>query len=460
MKTHAGVGGHAVGAKAVQSKLPGLVHDFLIERSGAGRRICVALSGGLDSVVLLHLLLGLREEFGFSLSAVHVHHGLSPNAQVWADFCGGLCAEWAVPLVQERVCVERADPRGLEAAARAARYAAFSRQACDDLVLAHHRDDQAETLLLQLLRGAGIKGLAAMPAERTLDAGPIRLLRPLLAADRADLRAYAETHGLSHVEDESNLQVGYARNFLRHQVLPLIEQHFPAYRTTLARSAHHFADGATLIEDLAREDAAAAIADGCLRVSALAALSPARARNLLRHYLALQAWSIPSADWLEQALAQLLQARPDAEVRLSLAGHDLVRYRDRIQVLGRSPMLGAGEWSWRGEDVLDLGEFGVLEFTETQGAGISQARLAQATVRPYMGGAKLRPDCRRPRRSVKNLLQESAVPPWERRQLPALYCGGQLVWLAGIGVDCVFQAGPGEPGWLISWRRPPGSSAT
>lgn len=478
-QAHARAGGRDAGAKSprsgplaktdirvsecdagAKSNLPSYVRDFLIDRPSAGRRICVALSGGLDSVVLLHLLFGLRDAFGFALSAVHVHHGLSPNADAWADFCGRLCAEWAVPLARERVCVERDDPRGIEAAARAARYAAFARQACDDLMLAHHRDDQAETLLLQLLRGAGIKGLAAMPAERVLDAGPIRLLRPLLAADRADLQAYAEAHGLRHVDDESNIDVGHARNFLRHRALPLIEQHFPAYRATLTRAARHFADGAELIEELARLDAAEAMVDGCLRVSALAVLSPARARNLLRHYLALHAWPVPSAAWLAQALEQLLQARPDAEPRVSLAGHELVRYRDRIQAFERTPARVAGEWPWRGEAILDLGELGVLAFTATQGGGVSQARLMHdATVRPYPGGAKLRPDCRRSRRSVKNLLQEAAVPPWARRQLPALYCDGQLVWLAGIGIDCAFQAGPDEPGWLISWRRPPGSAA-
>ncbi len=423
-----------------------------------GRRVCVGLSGGLDSVVLLHLLNTLRDELGFSLSAVHVNHGLSPNAEAWAEFCTRLCAEWAVPLALARVRIAADDPRGIEAAARVARYDAFARQACDAIALAHHRDDQAETLLLQLLRGAGIKGLAAMPAERGLADGPIRLLRPLLAVDRAELQAYAVAHGLVFVEDESNQQTRYARNFLRHEVLPVIERHFPAYRHTLARAARHFADCDEIMQDMAVLDAAGAMVEGCLRVSALVGLSLPRARNLLRYFLASHGWPAPPATWLEEALNQLLQARPDAEVRLALAGHELARYRDRIHALVAVPDSGIGEWSWRGEPVLELIGLGALAFMQGRGHGVSCARLAAApvTVRPYPGGAQLRPDCRRPRRSVKNLLQESAVPPWQRRQLPALYCGERLVWLAGVGVDCAYQAGPDEPGWLISWR-PPGA---
>ncbi|MBI5937855.1 MAG: tRNA lysidine(34) synthetase TilS [Betaproteobacteria bacterium] len=439
----------------------GRVREFLQSHPVDGRRICVGLSGGLDSVVLLHLLKELRDALGFSLSAVHVHHGLSPNAEIWADFCARRCAEWGVPLALARVRIAPGDPRGIEAAARAARYQAYARQDCDAIALAHHRDDQAETLVLQLLRGAGSKGLAAMPAERGLADGAIRLLRPLLESDRAELRAYAEAHGLSHIEDESNRQTRHARNYLRHEVLPVIERHFPAYRDTLSRAARHFADCDQVMQDMAALDAAEAMVDGCLRVPALAALSPPRARNLLRHFLALHAWPIPPVRWLEEALSQLLRARPDAAVRLALAGRELARYRDRVYVLEPLPALAEAEWAWHGEPVLALNGLGSLAFTEVRGEGLSAACLADAAVavRAYPGAGRLRPDCRRPRRSVKNLLQESAVPPWRRQRLPALYRGRQLLWLAGIGVDCDCQAGADEPGWLIFWH-PPGASAS
>lgn len=434
--------------------LLGRVGEFLQSHSVSGQRLCVGLSGGLDSVVLLHLLVALREASGFSLSALHVHHGLSPNAEAWAGFCARLCAEWAVPLAVERVQIAGNDPRGIEAAARAARYEAYARQGGDAILLAHQRDDQAETLLLQLLRGAGVKGLSAMPAERALADETMRLLRPLLDVERSELRAYAEAHGLAYVEDESNRQTRYARNFLRHEVLPIVEQRFPGYRATLARAARHFADCDALMQDLAAIDAESAVVGGSLLVPALVALGPARARNLLRYFLAMHDWPIPPAEWLEEALAQLCQARPDAELRLALAGRELTRYRDRVYVLSPQPVSAADEWHWRGEPVLELPGHGSLGFAEVRGQGLSRMRLAEtaATVRLYAGGGQLRPDCRRPRRSVKNLLQESAVPPWQRRQLPALYYGDNLVWLAGIGIDCDYQAGPDEPGWLISWQ--------
>lgn len=444
----------AAASSAEPNDLLGRVRESLQSHSVSGQRLCLGLSGGLDSVALLHLLVALRESIAYSLSAVHVHHGLSPNAEAWAEFCLRLCAEWAVPLSVERVRIAADDARGIEAAARAARYEAYARQDCDAVVLAHQRDDQAETLLLQLLRGAGVKGLAAMPVGRALADGAMGVLRPLLDVERSELRVYAEAHGLAYVEDESNRETRFARNFLRHEVLPIVERRFPAYRATLARAARHFADCDALMQDLAAIDAAGAMVDGCLLLPALAALSPARARNLLRHYLALHDWPIPPAEWLEEALDQLLNARPDAELRLALAGRELARYRERIHVLPPRPEPAAGAWRWQGEPVLDLSGHGRLEFAEVRGQGISRVRLAGAatSVRLYAGGGQLRPDCRRPRRSVKNLLQESAVPPWRRRQLPALYCGDRLVWLAGIGIDCDYQAGPDEPGWLISWR--------
>lgn len=439
---------------AALNGLLGQVGEFLHSRSVSGRRLCVGLSGGLDSVVLLHLLVALRGAQGFSLSALHVHHGLSPNAEAWAEFCTRLCAEWAVSVTVERVWIAADDPRGIEAAARAGRYEAYARQECDAVVLAHQRDDQAETLLLQLLRGAGVKGLAAMPAERALAGGATRVLRPLLDVERSELLAYAEAYGLAYVEDESNWQTRFARNFLRHEVLPIVEQRFPAYRATLARAARHFADCDALMQDLAALDAAEAVVDGCLLVPALAALSSARARNLLRHFLVMHDWPAPPAEWLEEALVQLCLARPDAEVRLALAGRELARYRDRVYLLPPQPASTVGEWRWQGEPVLELPGLGRLEFAEARGQGVSRARLAEAEacVRLYAGGGQLRPDCRRPRRSVKNLLQESAVPPWQRRQLPTLYCNGHLVWLAGIGIDCDYQARPDESGWLISWQ--------
>jgi len=199
-----------------------------------GKRLAVGLSGGVDSVVLLHLLRELAPRHGFRLSAVHVHHGLSPNADDWARFCRKLCRGWVVPLTVRRVSVQKKG-RGLEAAAREARRAAFAAVAADAIVLAHHLDDQAETVLLNLLRGAGPRGAAAMQAAGRL--GDKRLLRPLLQVRRREILAYARAHHLEWIEDESNRDAALARNFLRLRVGPLLEERFPRWRESLARAA-------------------------------------------------------------------------------------------------------------------------------------------------------------------------------------------------------------------------------
>ena len=226
------------------------------------RHVTVALSGGVDSVVLLHLLHRARLEKSFNLAVVHVNHQISPHAADWAEFCSTLCATWHIPLVLKTIQVPRRAKAGLEGAARSLRYRAFAELDTDCLLLAQHMDDQAETVLLNLLRGAGVRGAAAMPVVRD-QASEISdqasgvgrqekravIVRPLLDIPRAALVAYAKKHRLAWIEDESNAEVAFARNYLRHAVLPVIEQRFPAYRQTLARSAQHFAEADALLDE-------------------------------------------------------------------------------------------------------------------------------------------------------------------------------------------------------------------
>ena len=222
--------------------------------AAAPTSIVVALSGGRDSIALLDALALLRSELGIALSALHVHHGLSPNADAWTAFCEEQCAARDVPLAVHRVRVERVPGASLEATARAARYAALATADADIVALAHHADDQAETLLLQLLRGAGPHGLAAMPAERASSTGPL-LLRPLLTLPRTAIDAYAAARGLAWVDDESNANTAVKRNFIRHEIAPRLAAAFPGYSATLARAARHQAEAAQLLDDLARLDA-------------------------------------------------------------------------------------------------------------------------------------------------------------------------------------------------------------
>lgn len=426
------------------------VEQVLKKRVEPGRHLVLALSGGVDSVALLDILARLRGPFGFSLSALHVNHQISPNAGEWARFCAELCARLDVPLEVAKVVVPRAG-ESLEAAAREARYREFAKVRGDFVVLAQHRDDQAETLLLQLLRGAGVAGSAAMPE---LSGAFPRLLRPLLDIPRAALEAYAKANGLSWVEDESNLDTRFDRNFLRHRAFPVLAERFPACRTTFSRAARHFAEAAQLLDELAELDLRGALRDGGLAVESLRALSPVRAKNLLRYWLAGQGIT-PNTARLEEMLRQLTGARQGAQVRIPLGGLEIRRFQGFAHAV---PVLLAPDPDfsrrWQGEEAVALPELGgALRFRRAQGEGISLARLeaSAVTIRPRRGGERLQPDCRRPTRTLKNLLQEAQLPPWRREMLPLVWCGEELAVVPGIGVGCGFQAKPDEIGVVPEW---------
>jgi tRNA(Ile)-lysidine synthase len=426
------------------------VRAFLKPRLTPGMRLCVGYSGGLDSSVLLHVLAGLRAELGVELSAVHVHHGLSDQADDWAEHCRLACDRLQVPLTVSQVEVESGG-HGLEAAARAARYRSFAEQMADVIVLAHHRDDQAETLLFRLLRGAGVHGLSAM-ADATGLAGKT-VLRPLLYLARTRLHEYAREHAIGFVDDESNADTALARNWLRHDVFPVLDQRFPASRAVLARTAGQLAESAGLLDDLAQIDLAAALTEAGLSLEALTTLGASRARNVLRYWLREQTGAGPSRAWLEEALSQLTEADPDRHPALPLVGRVLRRQAGCAVLTAASTYAPAGNWRWSGEPELSLGEVGSLRFTMTVGAGLAADHAPDdgAVVVWRTGGELIQPDCRRPVRTLKNLLREAGVPARARALTPLLLIDGRVVWAAGFGVDCAAQAGPGEPGWLIEW---------
>jgi tRNA(Ile)-lysidine synthase len=385
-----------------------------------GKHLVAGLSGGVDSVVLLHLLRGLAPRHGYTLSAVHVHHGLSPNADAWARFCRKLCRDWGVPLGVRRVSVQKAG-RGLEAAAREARRAVFARLRADAIALAHQLDDQAETVLLNLLRGAGTRGAAAMPAAGRL--GGKLLLRPLLDTPRREILAYARAHRLAWIEDESNRDGALTRNFLRLRVGPLLEQRFPRWRESLARAARHFA----------------AVDAGASRA--------------LREYLEARGLRAPSEAKLVDMLKQLTSRGTRTLIRHD--GAQLRVYRGKVEIAPAAEPMPFAATPWRGEPRLPLPALGgELRFRRARGRGIAAGLLdgRELRVRLRGGGERLRPDARRPRRSLKNLFQEAGVPPWRRERLPLLCCGDELVWVPGLGVDAAWQAASGARGILPEWR--------
>ena len=415
-----------------------------------GRTLALALSGGMDSMVLLDVLSALAPTLRFRLSALHVHHGLSPNAGDWAGFCERECASRGVALRIERVRVAPDSGLGLEAAARHERYRCLRRSGTDVVATAHHLDDQAETVLLQMLRGAGVEGTAAMPFERALGVGGPMLVRPLLDVARADLHAVASERGVRWITDESNADVRHARNFLRANVLPLIETRFPAWRETLARVARNAADAGELAAVLAAGDLARVLDGDGLLVDGVVALSPARRFNVVRHWLRMHGIAMPPRQRLESALTQLLDARCDAAPCTVLGAVTLRRHAGRLLLDPADASPPGWHARWNGEPTLALPDGRTLHFDAVVGDGVSCARLAdrQVEVGFRIGGERLQLAANRPRRALKKLLQEAGMPPWERSRLPLLRVGGEPAWVDGIGIDAAFAAGPGEPGVL------------
>ena len=420
----------------------------LAEHVVPGTRIAVALSGGVDSMVLLDAMVASAGGRSIALSAIHVNHGISPNAESWADFCAAQCVSRNVPLATFRLRLERRRGQSLEALARAARYECLFAADADAIALAHHADDQAETLLLQLLRGAGPHGLAAMPHYR---AGRPALLRPLLGLTRATLCVYATARKLAWIDDESNADQRHARNFIRHEVAPLLTTKFPGYPATLIRAAAHQAEAGALLDELAALDAAGAVDHLGLERARLAALSAARAGNLLRWFMRRDGLRPPSQARLSEMLRQLLRAADDAKVSIAHEGREIGVYRGRVVIHSRPPEPYA--LAWRGELEVRL-PGGVLTFVRVRGAGVCADRLEQAPVslRSRAGGERIQLATNRPHRAVKKLLQEAGLPRWERDALPLVWCGEELAAIPGVGVAVAFQAARDRAGWTLAWR--------
>ena len=411
----------------------------------------LGLSGGIDSVVLLHALQHPRFAI-YQLGCAHVHHGLSPHADAWADFCAQLCGLYQVPLAVHRVHVNRNDPAGIEGAARTTRREVFSQLDADVVLTAHHQNDQAETVLLQLLRGAGPKGLAAMAELQRHPNWNALQLRPLLDVTRAQIEHYAREHALTWTTDESNRDQAYSRNYLRHALMPEFEQRFPATVPVLARAARLQADALEILNDMARLDAQACMHTDHLDCACLAQGSMPRARNLLRWFIEQRGCRMPSERRLDEGLRQLLHAAPDAQVRVAISPEfELRRYRGAVYLVPVQECLNQAAVTWRGEPQIHLKQAHChVLMTPAKGVGLSAARLGQGHVEVGVrrGGEYLKTNQNSSHRSLKNLLQEARHPPWQRACVPLMWCDGQLVWVSGIGFDADFLALPDEAGIL------------
>jgi tRNA(Ile)-lysidine synthase len=414
--------------------------------------LCVAYSGGMDSHVLLRALAELRRQRPWRVMALHIDHGLQADSARWARHCAAVCAALDVPYRSERVLVSDIVRRGMEDAARRARYAALSRLLPPDAVLltAHHRDDQAETLLLQLLRGAGAAGLAAMPVMAPFAHG--RQGRPLLGFERAALAVYAKEQDLQWIDDATNFDVGPARNFLRRRILPLLGERWPAAADRFAVSAEHMAEADRLLAELGEIDLAGAVdVDGSLRISSLLALSLPRQINLLRFWIRARTGAPPPETRLRELLARIARTPRSQQAMVSWGDVVVQRYRDRLTVFPLAPPV-ADDWEavWNLGTALEIpGNSRCLLARLEVGAGIARDRVTGRCIRVRLRRGGERARLRGRHYKVKKLLQEAAMPPWERRHLPLIYVDDELAAIGDRWVCEPYAAKSDEVGWVL-----------
>jgi tRNA(Ile)-lysidine synthase len=409
----------------------------------------------------LSAVAALRSELPFGIAAVHVNHGLSPMAPRWAEHASRVCRDLDIPL--ELIHIDARAPAGEspEACARARRYDALRKliQREEILLTAHHQDDQAETLLLQLLRGAGPKGLAAMPFIRRFGVG--WLARPLLDLSRETLRDDAHASGLAWVDDPSNADVRFDRNFLRAEILPRLRERWPQLGRTLARAATLQAEADAVLEDAAAR-ALETIIDAenlGLEIQGLLDLSPAIQGLVLRAWLRGLGLAIPGLGTLKRVHAEVIAAAQDAQPRLQWTGGEIRRYRGRLYACQPVIHEFPAPVLWPRPNDLDIAG-GRLSSEPVLGSGI-RADLWQSLVdgavvqiRFREGGERLRPAGSRHSRLLKHLFQDAGIPPWERPFIPLIYAGDHLAAVAGFWVSEGYQALPGESGFRLRWQRP------
>lgn len=408
-----------------------------------------AFSGGLDSAALLHLLTQIRDKLPGEVRAVHVHHGLASEADAWADHCSRMCGQYSIPLEIVHLHLQPLANQSLEALAREARYSAITRlMRQDELVLtAQHQDDQAETLLLQLLRGSGPAGLASMPRHNKFASG--WLARPLLDIQRMELEAYALELKLDWVDDPSNQDQRFDRNFLRHQVIPLLRQRWPSASATIARSARLSGELLEITRETAEQDLAQSLGSNqqVLSVKKVRALSAERRRATLRHWIVSLGASLPGSRHIQQIENACLQERPDAQPLVSWAGHDIRRYRDDLYCLQKAALHDPSIIiPWLGMDDLQLpSNLGKLSLQAADsGIPLTVWQTARIEVRFRQGGELCRPSNTTHHKSLKKLFQEWGIPSWERDRIPIIYMDNELAIIPNRLLCVGFTAVKGE----------------
>lgn len=418
-----------------------------------GARVYLALSGGVDSVTLLHLLARARRTLRFSLHALHVHHGLQTAADAWPDFCRALCRELRVGCTVLHVQVDKHSPHGTQAAARKVRLQTLAAQQGEAgwLLFAHHLDDRAETVLYRLLRGTGVRGLAAMRAVEPAR----RILRPLLGVRRAEIETYARAHHLRWVQDPSNAHAHYARNHLRQHVFPALAPHFADAAPALARAAEHLQESAELLAQLADIDLAQCGGEP-LSIARLLALPPARQANLLRH-LYFRRHALPPASARVREILRQLGSAAHPALNQSDGQWLLVAHQGVLTLCPAPAPVPPAPHCWQaGEEVIAWGR-GVIQIDRARGQGLSAQKLRAALAAgelffaPRWPGVRLRTHTGGGAKSFKNLCQERNIPAILRAHLPILRWQDEALWIAGVGVAAEWRCGEEEDGIVLRY---------
>ncbi len=434
--------------KALKQRFEEVISSIISEQApdAVQRGIAIAYSGGLDSAVLLSLAASFCREKQIPIFAFHVHHGLSQNADEWLAHCQSSCEKIGVVFSSVKVHIDLNSPDGIEATARAERYRALGGLCAQFktslLLTAHHQDDQAETLLLQLLRGSGVSGLSGMDlfnyAPALLSNKDLLIARPLLGLSKELLLDFATSYEISYVVDESNFDCRYARNALRQQVMPVLSKISLGYTTRLARSARHVQTAGRLLNELAQIDMAACLIDDALQIEKMRLLSIDRIENLMRYWFSTLGVRMPSTARLAEMRHQLFDARHDAKITIHHDKLGVHRYKDKIyaSVLPISDELVAPkEFIWNGEAAIYFADFsGTMHFEEAR-YGVDKDWLMQQKLclRGREGGERLKLAANRSTRDIKSHFQTLKIPFWQRQRLPFLYVNGKLLHAAKVG---------------------------
>ena len=426
---------------------------------GSDTTVQVAYSGGVDSTVLLHLLMHSRELIDFRLVALHVNHGIDPRSERWEEHCSRFCQKAKIEFRSTSLDLARQHSRVNEDLARSARYAWISSQmeSGDLLLTAHHQNDQAETFLLNLMRGAGVRGLSAIQPVQEFSSG--WLVRPLLSVPGEEIIHYARKNSLEFVNDPANSDLSYGRNYLRHVVIPKALERWPSTVRQIGRSAEFLSQTRQLADDLAKIDTEACRSDGSgflsigfqLCIDKMKTLHQYRQLNLIRYWIRVHALPEPGRDALEQFVETVLtQDKEFAE--LCWSDYRMYRYRDDLYLVrATESTLAPTSISWDLTQPLTLEQVGIkLVPQRFENSGLSVDELSgEVSVRFRTGGERIKLPGRRHSSALKKLFQQHSIPPWERNLLPLIYCDDELAAVVPWLVSDRFAAKPGETGISI-----------